>query len=145
MKNPISLVGAILFVLFCSYARAQSFGSTASAVWITDCSQSNYFNISGSTPNLIGPAANVFQNANLGVHTQNSGTLILRGGQVRTFKNPASSNVCSVRMLYRVYPQSGAGGVFNAIDIPFLENCTTSSGTFPSGGSCPWRSDWHSG
>ena len=134
--NPISLVGAILLVLFCNYTQAQSFGTVASAVWITDCNQSNFYNTSGSAVNLIGPAGNVFENTNLGAHTQNSGTLILRGAQVKTFKNPASSNVCNVRMFYRVYPQTGAGGVFNSIDLPFLEDCNVAGSTFPSGGPC---------
>src|SRR5918993_459035 len=134
--NPISFVGAILLVLFCNYVNAQSFGTVASAIWISDCNQNNYYNTSGSAANLIGPAANVFDNMNLGAHTQNSGTLILRGAQVKTFKNPASSNVCSVRMFYRVYPQSGIGGAFSSVDLPFMENCNTGIGAFPSGGPC---------
>ncbi|HEX7905896.1 MAG TPA: gliding motility-associated C-terminal domain-containing protein [Chitinophagaceae bacterium] len=134
--NPISFVGTILLVLFCSYIKAQSFGTNASAVWISDCNQSNFYNTSGSPANLIGPAGNVFDNANLGVHTRNSGTLVLRGAQVKTFKNPASSNVCNVRMFYRVYPVSGVPGAFNSIDLPFLEDCNTGSGLFPSGGPC---------
>jgi len=134
--NPISFVGAILLLLFCNYTQAQSFGTTASAVWVSDCNQSNFFNTSGSAADLIGPAGNTFSNNNFGVHTQNSGTLILRGAQVKTFKNPASSNVCSVRMFYRVYLQSAVPGSFTSIDLPFVENCNVGSGTFPSGGPC---------
>ena len=134
--NPISFVGTILLVLFCSYTNAQSFGTYASAVWISDCNQSNFYNTSGSPANLIGPSGNAFDNANLGVHTRNSGTLVLRGAQVKTFKNPASSNVCSVRMFYRVYPVSGVPGAFNSIDLPFLEDCNAGAGLFPSGGPC---------
>jgi gliding motility-associated-like protein len=134
--NRISLAGIVLLLLFCSYTQAQSFGTKASAVWITDCNQSNFFNTSGNVADLIGPSGNVFDNNNFGAHTQNSGTLILRGAQVKTFKNPASSNVCSARMFYRVYLQSGAPGAFTSLDLPFLENCNTSSGTFPSGGPC---------
>ena len=134
--NPISFVGAILVVLFCNYTQAQSFGTVASAVWISDCNQNNFYNTSGNAVYEIGPAANVFDNRNFGVHTQNSGTLILRGAQVKTFKNPALSNVCNVRMFYRVYPQSGLPGSFNSIDLPFLEDCNVPGGTFPSGGLC---------
>ncbi|TMI93075.1 MAG: gliding motility-associated C-terminal domain-containing protein [Bacteroidetes bacterium] len=142
--NPISFVGAILLILFCNYTQAQSFGTTASAVWISDCNQSNFFNTSGNVADLIGPTGNVFDNNNFGVHTQNSGTLILRGAQVKTFKNPASSNVCSVRMFYRVYLQSGVPGAFNSIDLPFLEDCNTGSGTFPTGGPCvAGDQKWH--
>jgi gliding motility-associated-like protein len=134
--SPISFAGTILLLLLCSYTKAQSFGTNASAVWITDCNQSNFFNTSGNVANLIGPAGNVFNNTNFGVHTQNSGTLILGGAQVKTFKSPASSNVCSAKMYYRIYLQSGVPGAFNSIDLPFLEDCNAGSGTFPSGGSC---------
>ncbi|MBO9684080.1 MAG: hypothetical protein J7502_15680, partial [Flavisolibacter sp.] len=105
--KPISLASVITLVVtlfFSSFAQAQSFGISASAVWISDCNQDNYFNTTGS----IGPAGNVFTNASLGTHTQNSHTLILRGGEVRTFKTVGSSNVCSARMYYRIYPQSGS-------------------------------------
>ena len=113
--KPISLSGVITFVIaffLTASTQAQSFGTTASAVWLTDCNQSNYFNTTGSG---IGPAANVFTDANLGVHTRNSGSLILRGGEVRTSKIPGVANVCSVTMFYRVYLQSGAPGAFNSI------------------------------
>jgi len=123
--------------------HAQTMGTFASAVWITNCSQDNFFNTSGTTVNLVGPSANVFQNANLGVYTQNSGTLILRGAQVKTFKNPASSNVCDVKMFYRVYLQTAVPGTFNSIDLPFLEDCSGPAGPFPSGGPCqPGDQKW---
>ena len=139
--NPLSFAGTILLIFLCTSINAQNFGTSASAVWITDCNQSNFFNTSGSSPDLIGPVANTFDNANLGVHTQNSGTLILRGAQVRTFKNPAGSNVCSAKMYYRVYLQSTTPGAFTAVDLPFLEDC--SGGTFPSGGTCnPGDQKW---
>ena len=133
--KPISLASVITLVVtlfFSSFTQAQSFGISASAVWISDCNQDNYFNTTGS----IGPAANVFTNASLGTHTQNSQTLILRGGEVRTFKTVGTSNVCSARMYYRIYPQSGATGVFNAIDLSFIDDCNVPTNQFPSGGSC---------
>jgi hypothetical protein len=111
--HPISLLGAILLTLLCNYSQAQ-FGTKASAVWISDCNQSNYYNTSGSVPDLIGPSGNIFDNNNFGVHTQNSGTLMMRGAQLKTFKIPASSNVCSARIFYRVYLQSGAPGAFTS-------------------------------
>ncbi len=126
-----------MFLLLSYFSHAQSFGTFASAVWITDCNQSNFFNTSGTGPNLIGPVGNVFNNANLGVHTQNSGTLILRGAEVKTFKNPASSNVCSVRLNYRVYPQGSPSGIFNVIDIPLLSDCDVPNSQFLVGaGPC---------
>ncbi len=134
-SKSIAVAGIIFLALFCNYTHAQ-FGTKASAVWITDCNQSNYYNTSGAVADLIGPSANVFDNSNFGVHTQNSGTLMMRGAQLKTFKNPASSNVCSARMFYRVYLQSGAPGAFISMSLPFLENCNTGSGTFPTGGPC---------
>jgi len=133
--NRIFLTGIIFLLFYCNATQAQ-FGTKASAIWITDCNQSNFFNTSGNVADLIGPAGNVFDNNNFGAHTQNSGTLVLRGAQVKTFKNPASSNVCSARMFYRIYLQSGAPGAFTSVDLPFLENCNIGTGTFPSGGPC---------
>ncbi len=135
-SNPLSVVGTILLVLFFNFVQGQSFGTFASAVWITDCNQSNFFNTSGIGPNLIGPVGNVFEGANLGVHTQNSGTLLLRGAEVKTFKNPASSNVCVVKMYYRIYPVSGTPGAFISFTLPILDNCNVGPNTFPSGGPC---------
>jgi gliding motility-associated-like protein len=139
------VVAAVMSLSFISTdLHAQSFGVKSSAVWITDCNQSNFFNTSGLPADLPGPPANVFDNYNFGVHTQNSGTLMFRGAQVRTFKNPASSNVCSVKIFYRVYPVSGTPGAFTSINIPLLENCNGQSGTYPSGGSCTdGDQKWH--
>ena len=135
MKSyPISIAGALLIFLFCNLTQAQSFGTKASAVWITDCNQSAFYNTSGNPADLIGPAGNVFDNTNFGVHTQNSGTLILRGASLTTFKNPASSNVCTPRFFYRIYLQSGSPGVFNTMNLPFMEDC--SGGTFTTGNTC---------
>lgn len=133
--KPISVSSVITFVIaffFSSVTQAQTFGTSASAVWISDCNQDSYFNTSG----LIGPAANVFTNSSLGTHTQNSHTLILRGGEVRTFKTPGVANVCNAHLYYRIYPQSGVPGAFNLIDLVFMEDCDVPSSQFPSGGSC---------
>src|SRR5688572_28802578 len=125
--KPISLPSVITFIfsfLVGVTTQAQTFGPTASAVWISDCNQSNYFNTSGSGAALIGPLGNVFTNNNFGAHTQNSGTLILRGGEVRTFKTDGVSNVCiAPRMHYRIYTQSATPGAFSSIDLVFMEEC----------------------
>ena len=107
MKKPLAvLLCFISITLLSTIARGQSFGTFASAIWISDCNQSNFYNTTGAPADLFGPSGNVFSNANLGVHTQNSGTLILRGAAVKTFKTPGAANVCSVRMHYRIYLQS---------------------------------------
>ncbi|HMP87278.1 MAG TPA: hypothetical protein PKE63_08365, partial [Lacibacter sp.] len=140
--RPVSLSAFFLFLLsfiLPGALQAQNFGPYASAVWMTTCNQNNFFNTSNSRPpeHLIGPAANTFTNTNFGVHTQNSGTLILRGGEVKTFKNTSSGNVCGANMYYRVYPQSGTPGSFNLIDLPFFEDCNVGLSQFTaSGGPC---------
>ena len=135
MKKPLAvLLCFISITLLSTIARGQSFGTFASAVWISDCNQSNFYNTTGAPADLFGPSGNVFSNANLGVHTQNSGTLILRGAAVKTSKTPGAANVCSVRMHYRIYLQSGAPGGFNIIDLPLYSDCDIPSGQFPVGG-----------
>ena len=57
--NPKSLPGVITLILsiFLSVTtKAQSFGALSSAVWLTDCNQSDYYNTWGSGANVIGPA-----------------------------------------------------------------------------------------
>ena len=132
MKKPlVLLLSFISCILFSTIANGQ-FGTFASAVWITDCNQSNFFNTSGTVANQFGP--NAFDNANLGVYTQNSNNLILKGAGVKTSKTPGAANVCSVRMHYRVYLQSSAPGAFNDIDLPLYSDCDIPSGQFAVGG-----------
>ena len=132
--KPISLSSVITFVIafcLCNFSYAQTIGISSSAVWITDCNQDNYFNTSGS----IGPVTNVFTSSNFGVHTHSSGTLVFRGGEVRSFKTPGISNVCSAHLYYRVYSQTGTPGPFTSVDLSLMEDCDI-SGQFPSGGTC---------
>ena len=137
MKKPLAVLLCIINIaVLTNISQAQSFGTFASAVWLSDCNQSNFFNTTGSGADLFGPAGNVFTNSNLGVHTQNSSTLILRGGGVKTFKIPGVANVCSVRLNYRIYLQSDVPGAFNIIDLPFLDDCNVPMSQFPSGGPC---------
>src|SRR6476659_5494395 len=125
--KPISFLGTILIALVCNVANAQP-SATASAVWITDCSQSRFLNIIGS----IGSTN--FNNANLGVYTQNSGNLVLSGAQVNTSHDPVTSNVCLAHLYYNVHLQSSPAGAFTSIDLPLLESCNGSN-QFPSDGS----------
>ena len=118
-----------------------AFGSFANAVWLQNCSTSNFFNTVGSGPDIIGPAGNVFQNSNLGTYVQNSNTFILRGAEVKTFKS-TTANVCSARLNYRIYPATTTPGTFQIMDLPFFDNC--SGGSFPSGGPCNTGDQkWH--
>ena len=118
-----------------------SLGSYASAVWLTNCSTSNFFNTVGSGANLIGPAGNVFQNSNLGTYVQNSNLLILRGAEVKTFQS-TTANICSARLNYRIYPAASTPGTFQVMGLPLFDSC--SAGSFPTGGPCNTGDQkWH--
>ena len=125
--KPISYLGAILIALVCNLANAQP-SATASAVSITNCSQSSFLNTTGS----IGSSN--FDNSNLGVYTQNSGNLILSGAQVNTSHDPSTSNVCSAHLYYNVHLQSSPAGAFTSVILPLSEVCNGSN-QFPSDGS----------
>ncbi|MFY7743285.1 MAG: gliding motility-associated C-terminal domain-containing protein [Flavobacterium sp.] len=131
----ITLLFCAFFLFLSTSHYSQNFGTFASAVWLTDCNISNFFNTTGEGPSLIGPPQNVFTDTNFGVFIQNSGTFILRGGEVKTFKN-SNGNACSVRMNYRIYLESDIPGGFNTIDFPFFNDCNTAISEFPSGGPC---------
>lgn len=131
----ITLLFCAFFLFLSTSHYSQNFGTFASAVWLTDCNTSNFFNTTGEGPSLIGPPQNVFTDTNFGVFIQNSGTFILRGGEVKTFKT-SNGNACSVRMNYRIYLESDTPGGFNTIDFPFFNDCNTAISEFPSGGPC---------
>ena len=133
--KKIILLCLFLFSVHSSLVNAQNFGTFATAVWLTDCSTSNFFNTTGEGTSLIGPAENTFTDNNFGVFIQNSGTFILRGGEVKTFKNN-DGNACSVRMNYRTYLETETPGAFSTVDFPFFEDCNVGSSEFPSGGPC---------
>ncbi len=110
-----------------------SFGSFASAVWLTNCAANGFFNTVGSGSSIIGPSQNIFPNTDFGTFLVNSGTFKLRGAEVKTFKNNLA-NVCSARLHYRIYQQSGTPGPYTVMDLPFFDDC--SGGSFPTGGPC---------
>src|SRR5574343_662678 len=121
-----------------------SFNAFATAAWIEHCTNSAtdgyFFNITGSGTDIIGPIVNVFLSSDLWNYVKNSGNLIFRGAELKTFKT-ATSNVCSARLNYRVYEVSATPGAFTVINLPFFDNC--GAGTFPTGGSCdPGDQKW---
>lgn len=114
------------------------FGTYASAPNLTSCNttvaaQGAYYNTSGSGANLINSNGINFQGYNFGSYFQNSAGLVLKGAELKTFKNN-TGNVCSARMYYRVYPSGSPSGAFTLVNLPFYDNC--SSGAFPTGGPC---------
>ena len=114
----------------------QSVDLYASAVWIDDCTtvgDGKFFNTSGTGIDLISQEpGNTFQQ-NFGVHLQNSNTLILRGAEIKTFKNN-SSNLCSASMRYRFFSDGATPGAFSTMTIPFFSDCNTSQNEFLLGG-----------
>lgn len=114
------------------------FGTYASAPNLTSCNttvaaQGAYYNTSGSGANLINSNGVNYQGYNFGSYFQNSAGLILKGAEIKTFKNN-TGNVCSARMYYRVYPSGSPSGAFTTVNLPFYDNC--SGGAFPTGGPC---------
>ena len=122
-----------------------TFNSISTAVYIENCETTapgEFFNTTGVAPNEIGTSTNIFTGNNYGVHLQNSGSLILKGAELRSFKT-ATSNVCGANLYYRVYLTSGTPGAFSSIALPLLDNCI--AGTYPSGGVCnPDDQKWQS-
>jgi gliding motility-associated-like protein len=136
--NPGQCAATIPLVI--TVNQACSFGSYASAVWLTNCADNNFFNTVGSGTTIIGPVQNIFPNNDFGTYISNSNTFKLRGAELKTFKT-ATANVCSARLNYRIYPQSGTPGTFSVLNLPFFDNCV--SGSFPSGGPCnPGDQKW---
>jgi len=134
--NPSSQC-ALTTTLSIDISASCTFNSLATAVWIENCenvsTNGSFYNITGSGTNIIGTPANVFPNSYLGDFVQNSGNLVLRGGQLKSFKT-ATSNVCSARLNYRVYQASAAPGPFTIVNLPLFDDCV--AGTFPTGGIC---------
>jgi gliding motility-associated-like protein len=112
-----------------------TFGGFATALFITNCLNSTFYNTSGSGQDLINPLGLGFNNTDLGTYIQNSNNLVLKGGEVKTFKN-ATTNVCGATLRYRVYLQSATPGAFNSIVLPFYDSCNTATNSFNSGGPC---------
>lgn len=113
-----------------------TFNAVASAVFLENCETTTggeFFNTTGSGTDAIADPANVFPNTNYGVFVENSGNLIFRGGELRTFKT-STSNVCGANMYYRIYEASSAPGAFITLPLTTMEDCT--AGTYPSGGTC---------
>ena len=104
-----------------------NFGFWGSAVYIEKNGSSAFYNCYGSNIGSI-PFS-----GDLGTFIQNSGTLKLQGGEMKTWKD-ANSNVCEPIMQYRVYTGSPSGS-FNGVGLPWFCNCSSSSFSC-GGGTC---------
>ncbi|MFN5417141.1 MAG: T9SS type A sorting domain-containing protein [Flavobacteriia bacterium] len=136
MKKPIS----ILFLLTTLLVAGQNFGDFASAVYIKNCTTTQFYNTTGTGVNCINTTCTtVFQGTNFGSFNQNSNGLSLLGGEIKTFKN-AGANVCGGNLNYTVYLTGSRPGspTFTQINLGFFSNCCTTSfcvGGGPCGGN----------
>jgi gliding motility-associated-like protein len=106
----------------------------ASAVWIEDCltpGNGQFFNTSGTGIDLINQDQNNTFEQDFGIHQQNSNSLILRGAEIKTYKNN-SSNVCSPRLNYRVFESNATPGNFIPLPLSFFSDCNGTN--FVNGG-----------
>lgn len=118
--------------------NCSSFGTFATATMIENCVNNQFYNTTwGSLPDQINPSGVLFDGYNYGPYFQNTSTLILRGGEVKTFKNPGA-NVCGAKLYYTVYTVGNqpANPVFTVLDLPFKESCNVGPNSFPTGGPC---------
>jgi gliding motility-associated-like protein len=112
------------------------FGAYASAVWMDDCftpGDGKFYNTTGSGVDLINQEPGNTFAQNFGVHIQNSSTLIMRGSEVKTYKN-GNTNVCGVTLYYRYYLNSATGGSFTGRNLGFFSDCNTGTNEFSVGG-----------
>jgi hypothetical protein len=80
-----------------------NYGTFATATMIENCVNNQFYNTTwASLPDQINPNGVLFDTYNYGPYFQNTSTLILRGGEVKTFKNPGA-NVCGAKLYYTVY------------------------------------------
>jgi Ig-like domain CHU_C associated len=110
--RKIYVVLVLLVGLFAG-ANAQTSGIYESyAIFSINGAANTYYDLSASTANTD------FQGANLGTFAKGTNTLIMRGGQNKTFKN-GGCNIASSSISYRVYLTGTAPGVFTTINEPF--------------------------
>jgi gliding motility-associated-like protein len=120
-----------------------SYGTFATATMVENCDTLQFYNSTwGTLPDQINPLGILLNGFNYGSFFQNSGTLILRGGEVKTYKD-AGANVCGAKLHYAVYPAANppANPSFNILDLPFKESCNLGSSSFPTGGPCFFPGD----
>ncbi|MCX6184285.1 MAG: gliding motility-associated C-terminal domain-containing protein [Flavobacterium sp.] len=112
------------------------FGAYASAVWMDDCfttGDGKFYNTTGAGADLINQELGNTFAQNFGVHIQNSSTLVMRGAEVKTYKN-GNTNVCGAKMYYRYYLNTGTTGSFTPRNLGFFSDCNTGTNEFNIGG-----------
>ncbi|WP_396147163.1 gliding motility-associated C-terminal domain-containing protein [Flavobacterium sp.] len=112
------------------------FGAYATAIWMDDCTDlgdGKFYNTTGAGVDLINQEPGNTFIKDFGVHVQNSSTLILRGSEVKTYKN-GTTNVCGAKMYYRYYLTSSTAGAFIPRNLAFFSDCNTGTSEFINGG-----------
>jgi gliding motility-associated-like protein len=129
--------------VFVSVANLCNFGTFASATMVENCLLNQFYNTTAaSLPDEINQNGIQFNNFNYGDFFSNSNTLILNGGEVKTWKNP-SGNVCGAKLNYTIYTVGNrpANPIFTILNLPFKESCNVGTSSFPTGGPCLNASD----
>ncbi|WP_187658261.1 gliding motility-associated C-terminal domain-containing protein [Flavobacterium macrobrachii] len=112
------------------------FGAYATAIWMDDCTDlgdGKFYNTTGSGTDLVNQEPGNTFIKDFGVHLANSSSLMLRGAEVKTFKN-GGTNVCGAKMYYRFYLTSGIAGTFTSRNLSFFSECNTGTNEFINGG-----------
>jgi hypothetical protein len=71
----------------------------------------------------------------MGSFVKDSGTLVFKGGEIKTFKNTLG-NVCGATMYYNIHPQNAPAGTFTSITLNFFSNCASNNVFEFGGGPC---------
>ena len=120
------------------------FGSFASAAWLNNCTTpaGQFYNITGTGANLINPSSpeGSFMTP-MGSFIKDSGALIFKGGEIKTFKNTLG-NVCGAKMFYNIHLQSDPAGTFTPITLNFFSDCISGAFQFGGGPCSPRDQKW---
>jgi gliding motility-associated-like protein len=129
--------------VYVSITNLCNFGTFASATMVENCLLNQFYNTTAASfPDEINQNGIQFNNFNYGDFFSNSNTLILNGGEVKTWKNPGG-NVCGAKLNYTIYTVGNrpANPIFTILNLPFKESCNVGPNSFPTGGPCFNASD----
>jgi len=133
------LIVFLAIMAFSGSGYSQNFGQFASALYLNVNGTGQFYNTSPATlnANSINPASGAaFFTGNLGTFVANSGTLNLKGAEIKTYKNN-SGNVCGADIYYRIYRTGDIPPAFVSLGgLAFFNNCTGTAFPDASGGPC---------
>jgi gliding motility-associated-like protein len=128
------LIYISFFYFFTLGIKAQEFGHFASAVYVQTCESLIFYNtlVERNDPDCINPNCNVkFPGFNYGTFFKNSSDLILKGAELKTFREQ-NANVCNAKMYYTIYEEGNRPQfpVFLELNLPHRSNCDVGNETF---------------